>query len=97
MWMQSFHTLRRKRKAAKSFASSATVDSGESTGNCWSGWGGGEVASLNRPFVFHLGLQRGRPALTCMANILRLVEVDHFFGDIGGVVADAFQTFGDDH
>ena len=32
-----------------------------------------------------------------MADVLRLIQKDHLFGNVDGMISYAFQTFGDDH
>ena len=57
-----------------------------------------QICSFLRPsFVFHLGLESSGTALAGVADVLGFAEIDNFLGNVGGMVADAFQAFGDDH
>ena len=53
--------------------------------------------SLNRLLVLHLGLQYGGRTFSLMADVLGFVEIDNFFGDVGGMIPNSFEAFGDDH
>ena len=46
---------------------------------------------MGQPQTFWLAAVQGR-----VADVAAGYEVDYVFGDVGGVVADAFEVFGDE-